>query len=65
MLISAFLVIHTLKDLNSTTSAWYYHSTPVWLIVMGIASLLFFFQWKKLKASGVDTKTQFSTLPSE
>ncbi|WP_111671897.1 APC family permease [Algoriphagus litoralis] len=65
MLISAFLVIHTVKDLNSTASAWYFHSTPVWLIVMGIASLLFFFQWKKLKASGVDTQSQFSTLPSE
>jgi basic amino acid/polyamine antiporter, APA family len=65
ILISSFLVIHTFKDLNSNTSAWYFHSTPVWLIVMSIASLLFFFQWKKLKAAGVDTKTQFSTLPSE
>lgn len=65
LLISFFLVIHTVKDLNSTASAWYFHSTPVWLIVMSIASLLFFFQWKKLKASGVNIKTQFSTLPSE
>ncbi len=65
ILISSFLVIHTVKDLNSKPSAWYFHSTPVWLIVMSFASLLFFFQWKKLKASGVDTKTQFSTLPSE
>ncbi len=65
ILISFFLIIHTFKDLNSNASAWYFHSTPVWLIVMSIASLLFFFQWRKLKASGVDTKTQFSTLPSE
>jgi APA family basic amino acid/polyamine antiporter len=65
LLISFFLVIHTVKDLNSNASAWYFHSTPVWLIVMSFASLLFFFQWKKLKASGVDTKTQFSTLPSD
>lgn len=65
ILITSFLVIHTVKDLNSNASEWYFHSTPVWLIVMSIASLLFFFQWKKLKDSGVDTKTQFSTLPSE
>jgi len=65
ILISSFLIIHTIKDLSSTASAWYFHSTPMWLIVMSIASVLFFFQWKKLKASGVDTKTQFSTLPSE
>jgi basic amino acid/polyamine antiporter, APA family len=65
ILILSFLIIHTLKDLTSTASAWYFHSTPVWLIVMSSASVLFFFQWKKLKVSGVDTKTQFSTLPSE
>lgn len=65
VMIGSFLIIHTLKDLTSKASAWYFHSTPVWLIVMSIASLLFFFQWKKLKASGVDTEAQFSTLPLE
>lgn len=65
LLVSAFLVIHTIKDLNATAAAWYFHSTPVWLIVMSIASVIFFFQWRKLKAAGVDTKTQFSILPSE
>ncbi|GAA0878384.1 hypothetical protein GCM10009119_13520 [Algoriphagus jejuensis] len=65
VMIGTFLIIHTLKDLKSNASAWYFHSTPVWLIVMSTASLFFFFQWKKLKTSGVDTQTQFSTLPSE
>jgi basic amino acid/polyamine antiporter, APA family len=65
ILISFFLVIHTFKDLNSNASAWYFHSTPVWLIVMSAASLIFLLQWKKLKAMGVSIKTQFSTLPSE
>lgn len=64
-LLIGFLVIHTLKDLNASVSAWYFHSTPVWLIVMSLASLLFIFQWKKMKASGLDLKTRFSTLPSE
>jgi hypothetical protein len=32
---------------------------------MSLASLLFWFQWKKLKAAGVDTQTLFSKLPQE
>lgn len=65
LLLAGFLAIHTIKDFNSDVSAWYFHSTPVWVIVMSLASLIFFFQWKKLKSAGVDLKTRFSTLPSE
>jgi APA family basic amino acid/polyamine antiporter len=64
-ILSGFLVIHVAKDLNSTISEWYFHSTPIWLIVMSLASLLFWFQWKKLKATGVDTQSLFSKLPQE
>lgn len=64
-ILSGFLVIHVAKDLNSTVSEWYFHSTPIWLIVMSLASLLFWFQWKKLKATGVDTQSLFSKLPQE
>ncbi len=65
LMLVSFLVIHTMKDLNAKVSAWYFHSTPVWLIVMSFASLIFLFHWKKLKSEGVDTKSQFSTLPAE
>lgn len=65
VLLTGFLIIHTLKDLNASVSAWYFHSTPVWLIVMSLASVLFLFHWKKMQSSGVDLKTRFSTLPSE
>jgi len=65
LILSGFLVIHVAKDLNSTVSEWYFHSTPIWLIVMSLASLLFWFQWKKLKTAGVDTQTLFSKLPQE
>jgi APA family basic amino acid/polyamine antiporter len=61
----AFLVIHITKDLTSPTTAWYFHSTPVWIIVMLIASMIFFIQWRSLKKSGVDTKELFSQLPPE
>jgi APA family basic amino acid/polyamine antiporter len=37
-----FLGIHTWKDLGSNVRAWYFHSTPVWLIVMALASAIFY-----------------------
>lgn len=63
--LSSFLFIHITKDLTTATSAWYFHSTPVWIIVMIVASLIFFFNWRRLKKSGVDTTKLFSTLPPE
>ena len=65
LLLSAFLIIHIRKDLLAEVSAWYFHSTPVWLLVMVFASLVFYRQWRKLKESGVDTEKLFSQLPPE
>jgi basic amino acid/polyamine antiporter, APA family len=65
ILLTAFLIIHITKDLNANVSAWYFHSTPVWLIVMVLASIFFFYQYNKLKKSGTDTKKLFSQLPPE
>jgi len=61
--LSGFLIIHTFKDLNSEVSAWYFHSSPVWLIVMGFASIYFLYRWKKLKRQGINTKERFAKLP--
>jgi len=61
--LSSFLIIHTLKDLRAEVSAWYFHSTPVWLIVMAGASIFFVFRWKKLQQSGINTQERFSKLP--
>jgi APA family basic amino acid/polyamine antiporter len=61
--LSGFLIIHTAKDINAEVSAWYFHSTPVWLIVMAGASVFFFYRWQKLKKQGVNTKERFSKLP--
>ncbi|WP_300024670.1 APC family permease [uncultured Maribacter sp.] len=63
--LSGFLGIHTYKDLTSETTAWYFHSTPIWLIVMALASLLFAFYWKKLKKQNNDTNKLFLELPEE
>ena len=58
-----FLVIHTYKDLTSSVDAWYFHSTWIWLIVMGMAAGLFFIRWTKLKKTSPDLLEKFSKLP--
>ena len=58
-----FLVIHTYKDLTSSVDAWYFHSTWIWLIVMGMAAGLFFIRWAKLKKTNPDLLEKFSKLP--
>lgn len=65
ILLIVFLTVHTLKDLNADVDAWYFRSTPVWLIVMGIGSIIFFVKTKALKKSGKDLKSLFSKLPEE
>lgn len=65
VLLTAFLIIHIRKDLMADVSSWYFHSTPVWLLVMAFASMLFYSQWRKLKKAGVDTEQLFSQLPEE
>jgi APA family basic amino acid/polyamine antiporter len=63
--LGSFLWVHISKDFSAPVEAWYFHSTPVWLIVMLIASSIFLFYWKRLKRMGVDTKTHFANLPAE
>ena len=58
-----FLLIHTYKDLSSSVDAWYFHSTWIWLIVMGMAAVLFFIRWQKLKKTNPDLLEKFSKLP--
>ena len=60
-----FLVVHVSKDLTAEVEAWYFHSTPVWVGVMALASVIFFRKLGRLKQSGVDVEAMFSTLPPE
>ena len=61
----SFLIIHVSKDLSADVSAWYFHSTWVWLIVMGLASVLFYLRWTALKKSDPKLKQRFSSLPQD
>lgn len=65
IILTGFLAVHTWKDLNADVGAWYFHSTPIWLIVMAIATSIFYYKHQNLKKEGIDTKTLFSTLPPE
>ena len=65
VLLTGFLIIHIVKDLKAEVDAWYFHSTPVWLIVMALASIIFWKEIRMLKKSGADVKDIFSKLPPE
>jgi APA family basic amino acid/polyamine antiporter len=65
LFLTGFLIIHLSKDLSAAVSDWYFHSTYVWLIVMGLASVLFYFRWGKLKNSDPELEKRFSSLPKD
>ena len=60
-----FLFVHTYKDLTSNASNWYFHSTPVWLIVMLIGSIIFLLKWREIGKAGKDQYNRFKVLPKE
>ena len=60
-----FLLVHIWKDLTSEVTAWYFHSTFVWLLVMGIATLIYLYEVGQLKKKGVSIHEIASRLPSE
>jgi APA family basic amino acid/polyamine antiporter len=63
LVLSFFLVIHTWKDLQNQAEAWYFHSTPIWLIVMLLASIIFWVKFSKLKSNGEEIDRIFKELP--
>jgi amino acid transporter len=65
ILLGGFLVVHILKDLSASVSAWYFHSTPVWIGVMAVATGVYVWEVTRLKKAGIDTKATFRALPPE
>lgn len=65
ILLSGFLIVHIWKDLSSSVSAWYFHSTPVWLAVMMIATTVYIHELRSMRRRGIDVDTTFSKLPKE
>jgi hypothetical protein len=65
ILLSGFLLIHIWKDFSSPVSAWYFHSTPLWLAVMIVATTVYIYELRKLRRKGIDVEKIFSKLPEE
>jgi len=65
LILGGFLIVHIWKDLSTAVDAWYFHSTPVWILVMAVASGIYFREFRKLRQSGADVNTIFSKLPPE
>jgi amino acid transporter len=65
LLLGCLLVIQVAKDVRSPAVAWYFHSTYSYLVVMAVAALIFAREWWRLKRSGVDVGSRFSSLPRD
>ena len=65
IVLAGFLAVHTWKDLTGPAEAWYFRSTPVWAVVMGIGSLIYWREVSRLRRAGVDLGARFAALPSE
>jgi len=65
VMLGGFLLVHLWKDLSASVSAWYFHSTPVWLAVMAVATVIYLRERRRLNRAGVDVDALFSTLPPE
>jgi APA family basic amino acid/polyamine antiporter len=63
--LTGFIVVHVAKDLNAAVSHWYFRSTPVWLLVMALGSVIFMLQYRSMLHQGIDTQQLFKQLPEE
>lgn len=65
LVLSGFLVVHLVKDLTAPVSHWALRSTLVWVIVMVVASFIYWANVRKLRRSGFDLDAHFKALPAE
>ncbi len=64
-LLGTFLFIQVFRDLRTEVEAWYFHPTWVWLLVMAVASGVYWREMAALKRSGADVERIFRELPPE
>lgn len=64
-LLGVLLVVHTVKDLAAPVGAWYFRSTPVWLLVMGLGSAVYVREVRALRRRGINVDAIFASLPPE
>ena len=64
VVLALYLAVHTWRDVTGP-AAWYFKSTPVWAIVMALASVVYLREMRALTAQGVDVAARFASLPPE
>ena len=64
VVLAIYLAVHTWRDLAGD-AAWYFKSTPVWAIVMALASVVYWREMRRLRAQGVNVAARFAALPPE
>ncbi len=64
-LLGLFLMVHIWKDVTAEVEAWYFHSTPLWLAVMGLATVIYLREVAAQRRRGVDMTALFAELPPE
>ena len=62
VLLAMLLGVQIVKDVSAETP-WYFHAFYLYLIVLVVASLIFFYRWSLLRKRGVDLEARFQTLP--
>jgi amino acid transporter len=65
LVLAGFLLVHTWKDLTAPAAAWYFRSTWVWAIVMGIGTAIYWREVRALRQGGIDLQARFAELPPE
>lgn len=65
VLLGLFLAVHVIKDLTAPAAAWYFRSTPVWGLMMVLASVVFWRGAARLRAAGISLDERCATLPTE
>ena len=65
VMLGALLASTVWRDMAAPVRAWYYRSTPVWIAVMVVASLIHWRERRLLERAGVDLAARFAALPPE
>jgi APA family basic amino acid/polyamine antiporter len=63
VLLAVFLGVHTWRDLTSPAAAWYFRSTPLWILVMTAGTFIYLRETRKLRRQGIDLDARFAALP--
>jgi amino acid transporter len=63
--LGGLLAVHVSRDLAAPVSHWALRSSVVWVIVMAVASLIFWIQVRKLRRQGFDLEAHFKAMPVE